>query len=59
MDPLVPHGHCYALRREGKSILVLRFADPDRAIQVRAAAGLRGTAAQELFGHLTEPNFEE
>jgi hypothetical protein len=40
-------------------VLVLRFEDPDRGIQVLDTAGLRGTAARELFSHLPEPTFEE
>ena len=44
---------------EGKSVLVLRFEDPDRAIQVLDAAGLRGSAAEELFSNLPEPTFAE
>jgi hypothetical protein len=58
LTPLVPHGHWSPLRRDGKSVLVLRFEDLDRAIQVLDAAGLRGMAARELFSHLPEPILE-
>ena len=48
----VEYLYAFALRREGKSLLVLRFEDPDRAIEVLDAAGLHGAAAEELFSHL-------
>ena len=55
----VEYLYAFALRREGKSVLVLRFEDPDRAIQILDAAGLRGSAAEELFSNLPEPTFAE
>ena len=45
----IEYMYAYSLRRADKAILIFRFEDPDRAIEVLQGAGLHVVDGEELF----------
>ena len=48
----IEYMYAYSLRRADKAILIFRFEDPDRAIEVLQAAGLHVVDGEELFSQV-------
>ena len=48
----IEYMYAFSLRRADKAILIFRFEDPDRAIDVLKAAGLHVVGPGELFEHV-------
>ena len=48
----IEYMYAFSLRRGDKAILIFRFEDPDRAIDVLKAAGLHVVGPGELFEHV-------
>jgi hypothetical protein len=45
----IEYMYAYSLRRADKAILIFRFEDPDRAVEVLQGAGLHVVDGEELF----------
>lgn len=50
----IEYMYAFSLRRDDKAILIFRFEDPDRAVQVLREHGLEVVDADELMRHLPE-----
>ncbi len=48
----IEYMYAFSLRRGEHAVLLFRFEDPDRAIDVLKGAGLRVVEAEELFSHV-------
>ncbi len=48
----IEYMYAYSLRRADKAILIFRFEDPDRAIEVLQGAGLHVVDGEELFSQV-------
>ena len=48
----IEYMYAYSLRRADKAILIFRFEDPDRAVEVLQAAGLHVVDGEELFSQV-------
>jgi len=48
----IEYMYAYSLRRADKAILIFRFEDPDRAIEVLQGAGLHVVDGAELFSQV-------
>jgi hypothetical protein len=48
----IEYMYAFSLRRGDRAVLLFRFEDPDRAIQVLTDAGLHVVEAEELFSHV-------
>jgi len=48
----IEYMYAFSLRRNDKAILIFRFEDPDRAIQVLLDKGLHVVEAEELLNHV-------
>ncbi|MBN2885946.1 MAG: amino acid-binding protein [Chromatiaceae bacterium] len=50
----IEYMYAFSLRRDDKAILIFRFEDPDRAVQVLLDHGLEVVDADELMRHVPE-----
>ncbi|AHF04820.1 amino acid-binding protein [Marichromatium gracile] len=48
----IEYMYAFSLRRDDKAILIFRFEDPDRAIEVLLEHGLHVVEAEELMRHV-------
>jgi len=52
-DLNIEYMYAFSLRRGDKAILIFRFEDPDRAIEVLRGAGLHVVGPEELLEHVS------
>ena len=48
----IEYMYAFSLRRADKAILIFRFEDPDRAIEILQGAGLHVVESEELFSQV-------